>query len=162
MRILRLRYVIMLSLYITNACCMHTMPDQTAINTLLSNPNTTIESLVPLFLRAQNQKQDAIIQIMLNSIQNDPDKLNQLMTLTRTLYDDNGDNLAITLAKKLDDSSVSLQFIASIEKNITDQSNETFKKNLQQQLEMIKKNLDNAISAQQKSTLQTSDDNWII
>jgi hypothetical protein len=138
--------------------------DPVTISGMLSSHNISIETLVPLFLTAQNKNQDDVIQIMLDYVQSKPDLPTQLMTLTRDHYDNNGDNLAITLAKKLNDPSLTNQFITITEKYITEQTNQVFKKNLQHQLSSIKKTFETAISTSKQKSTQTESpqDNWLI
>lgn len=143
---------------------MHEGLDPITINKMLSDPNISLQALTPIFLTAQNRNQDIIIKSMLDYVQNRPGMLDQLITQTQTIYDDNGDNLAISLAKKLDDTILATQLMSKTEKNISDQANKTFKENLQQQLNIIKNSLENAIATTKKESPQVqllNDVNWI-
>ena len=77
---------------------MHQGLDQIMINKMLNRQDITSEELVPLLLIAQNNNQDVIIQNMVGYVQRKPEMVNKLMMLTRTMYDNNGDNLAVTIA----------------------------------------------------------------
>ena len=141
---------------------MHQGLDQIMINKMLTRPDIASEELVPLLLIAQNNNQDIIIQNMVGYVQHKPEMVNKLMMLTRTMYDNNGDNLAIAVAKKLGDTVLANKLIAETEKYITEQTNGIFKKNLQQQLNAIKSSLDNALAAEyETSKTALRDDNWI-
>jgi len=147
-----------LSLLLITLC----VPSLFSMETGLDIP---IQKLAPMLLEAQNKHAHNFTQKMLDNIQNNPDKLNQLMEQAVNLYENNGDNLAINLAKKLDNTSLSNEWVTKLEKQIADQTNATFKKNFEQQFDTIKKSLADSIANIQKSkTIKTpsSQENWII
>lgn len=164
MYFLKQTLIILISFCIINIHPMQQLLDPVAINKILSSHNISVETLAPLFLTAQNKNQDNVTQIMLDYIQSKPDMLTQLITFTHDIYDNNGDNLAITIAKKLDDSSLTNHFITTTNKYITEQTNEIFKKNLQHQLSSIKKAFESSIDTLKQTSLKTKllQDNWLI
>src|ERR1700730_8225117 len=105
MNAFRKRLVMLVLLNYVSFCYSMQISLGTELQLLLSSPHTKAESFAPLLLQAQNQRNNTVMQAILDHMQRDTKKLNELISATQNTYDNNGDNLAITIAKKLDEPS---------------------------------------------------------
>lgn len=112
--------------------------EEEVVNQLIDNNQFSAETLIQALISAYHQHQFAIVKLILNRKDFTADMRNQLFSVTINQWDSKGDNLALELAKKLDDSYLKDEAIQKVEEKLTQKSNEEFRKNLAIQLHTIR------------------------